>query len=71
MALSFRSGVLVNPGSVGQPRDGDPRASWGLLDLTRRAFGVRRVPYDIDAVATSIRRAGLPTELADRLYAGV
>jgi putative phosphoesterase len=71
MALSFRSGVLVNPGSVGQPRDGDPRASWGLLDLGRRAFGVRRVPYDIDAAATAIRRAGLPTELADRLYAGV
>jgi putative phosphoesterase len=71
MALSFRSGVLVNPGSVGQPRDGDPRASWGLLDLTRKSFGVRRVPYDIDAVATAIRRADLPTELADRLYAGV
>ena len=71
MALSFRSGLLVNPGSVGQPRDGDPRAAWGVLDLTRHTFVVRRVPYDIDPVATEIRRAGLPHELADRLYAGV
>jgi putative phosphoesterase len=71
MVQRFRSGLVVNPGSVGQPRDGDPRASWGILDLTRRAFLVRRVPYDIEAVATSIRRADLPTELADRLYAGV
>jgi len=71
MARSFRSGLLVNPGSVGQPRDGDPRAAWGLLDLSTRTFGLRRVPYDIDAVATAIRRTGLPTELADRLYAGV
>src|SRR5206468_439713 len=71
MARSFRSGLSVNPGSVGQPRDGDPRAAWGLLDLSTRTFGLRRVPYDIDAVATAIRRTGLPTELADRLYAGV
>lgn len=71
MALAFRSGILVNPGSVGQPRDGDPRAAWGVLDLSRRRFALRRVPYDIDAVATAIRRNGLPTELADRLYAGV
>ncbi len=71
MVLPFRSGLLVNPGSVGQPRDGNPRAAWGVLDLTRRRFDVRRVTYDIDAVATEIRRAGLPNELADRLYSGV
>ncbi len=71
MALSFRSGLLVNPGSVGQPRDGDPRAAWGVLDLTRKTFAVRRVPYDIDAVAAEIRKTGLPHELADRLYSGV
>ena len=71
MALRFRSGLLVNPGSVGQPRDGDPRAAWGVLDLSSRTFGVRRVPYDIDAVAAAVRKFGLPTELADRLYAGV
>jgi len=69
----FRSGarLVANPGSVGQPRDGDPRASWGLLDTARRTFELRRVAYDIDAVANGIRRAGLPPPLADRLYAGV
>jgi len=61
----------VNPGSVGQPRDGNPRAAWGVLDLTQRSFEVRRVGYDIDAVASEIRKAGLPSELADRLYDGV
>jgi putative phosphoesterase len=70
MLASFRSGLLVNPGSVGQPRDGNPRAAWGVLDTGRRAFEVRRVPYDVDAVATAIRRVGLPGDLADRLYAG-
>jgi len=43
----------------------------GVLDLTRQKFEVRRVPYDIDAVASEIHKAGLPRELADRLYAGV
>ena len=71
MVLRFRSGILVNPGSVGQPRDGDPRAAWGVLDLARRTFDVRRVSYDIDSVASEIRKGGLPTELADRLYSGV
>src|SRR5467141_869118 len=71
MVNRFRSGLLVNPGSVGQPRDGNPRAAWGVLDLTQHSFEVRRVGYDIDAVASEIRKAGLPTELADRLYDGV
>ena len=71
MVNRFRSGLLVNPGSVGQPRDGNARAAWGVLDLTQRSFEVRRVGYDIDAVASEIRKAGLPSELADRLYDGV
>jgi len=71
MARAFRAGLLMNPGSVGQPRDRDPRAAWGVLDLTREKFEVRRVPYDIDSVASEIHKAGLPRELADRLYAGV
>lgn len=70
MARAFRSGFLVNPGSVGQPRDGDSRAAWGVLDTTRRSFELRRVAYDIDKVAQEIRRAGLPIELAERLHAG-
>ncbi len=71
MTCRFRSGLVVNPGSVGQPRDADPRAAWGVLDLTRRTFEVRRVSYDVDAVAGEIRKVGLPHELADRLYTGV
>jgi len=71
MAFAWPSGMLVNPGSVGQPRDGDSRAAWGILDTARCTFEVRRVPYDVDAVAKEIRRVGLPTELGDRLHAGV
>jgi len=71
MYFSCRDGIVVNPGSVGQPRDGDPRAAWGLLDTARRTFEVRRVRYDIDEVARQIRKVGLPAELGERLYAGV
>ncbi len=71
MSLAFSSGLLVNPGSVGQPRDQDPRAAWGLLDTTARRFGVRRVSYDIGAVVRAIHKAGLPADLGERLQYGV
>jgi diadenosine tetraphosphatase ApaH/serine/threonine PP2A family protein phosphatase len=61
---------LVNPGAVGQPRDGDPRAAWMLLDLGRWTATWRRTPYEIDLAAQAIREAGLPAALADRLYYG-
>lgn len=61
---------LVNPGSVGQPRDGDPRASWLVLDLGSWRATWHRTEYDIDAAAEAIRMAGLPKQLADRLYYG-
>ncbi|MBK5233613.1 MAG: metallophosphoesterase family protein [Thermoleophilia bacterium] len=61
---------LVNPGSVGQPRDGDPRAAWLELDTTTQQATFHRVEYPIDAAAESIRDAGLPGHLADRLYQG-
>lgn len=66
------SKFLGNPGSVGQPRDGDPRASFGLLELssTGVSFEVRRVQYNIDLVASRIVNSGLPAFLADRLYIG-
>src|SRR5207245_4160915 len=51
---------LVNPGSVGQPRDGDPRAAWLLLDLEERFASFRRVPYSIEETQAEIREAGLP-----------
>jgi predicted phosphodiesterase len=61
---------LLNPGSVGQPRDGDPRAAYLLLDLERRHAHFRRVPYDIEATQAEIRENGLPEELGLRLAGG-
>jgi diadenosine tetraphosphatase ApaH/serine/threonine PP2A family protein phosphatase len=61
---------LLNPGSVGQPRDGDPRAAWLLLDLGRRFAEFRRVPYPILQTQTEIRERGLPETLAARLAHG-
>jgi len=56
-------GVIVNPGSVGQPRDGDPRASCALIDTVSNDVQIIRVPYDIDLVAHQIKEAGLPEKL--------
>jgi len=61
---------LVNPGSVGQPRDGDPRASWLLLDLDELTAVFQRTEYDIAGAAAAIRAARLPDSLAERLEYG-
>lgn len=61
---------LVNPGSVGQPRDGDPRAAWLELDTEAWTATYHRTEYDIDRAATSIVEAGLPEHLATRLHVG-
>jgi diadenosine tetraphosphatase ApaH/serine/threonine PP2A family protein phosphatase len=61
---------LVNPGGVGQPRDGDPRAAWLLLDTEAWSARWRRVEYPIDEAARAIEEAGLPRVLAERLYSG-
>jgi len=61
---------LVNPGSVGQPRDGDPRAAWLELDTDGWTARYHRVEYDIDLAAKAITDAGLPQHLGDRLYVG-
>jgi diadenosine tetraphosphatase ApaH/serine/threonine PP2A family protein phosphatase len=61
---------LINPGSVGQPRDGDPRAAWLELDSAAHTACFHRVPYDIERAAAPIAAAGLPSRLADRLYIG-
>jgi len=61
---------LLNPGSVGQPRDGDPRAAYLLLDLYRGEATWRRVEYDIERTQRSILDAGLPRSLAARLADG-
>ncbi|HET9372129.1 MAG TPA: metallophosphoesterase family protein [Vicinamibacterales bacterium] len=62
--------ALLNVGSVGQPRDGDPRAAYGLLDLQKNTLRLRRVPYDIKGAQTDIRNAGLPAWLGQRLDKG-
>ncbi len=62
---------LLNPGSVGQPRDGDPRAAYLVLDLDARRGLFRRVAYPIECTQVEIREAGLPEALAARLEHGV
>jgi predicted phosphodiesterase len=61
---------VLNPGSVGQPRDGDPRAAWLLLDLEARFAAFRRVAYPIERAQAAIRERGLPPPLAARLARG-
>ncbi|MGH2954146.1 MAG: metallophosphoesterase family protein [Solirubrobacterales bacterium] len=61
---------LINPGSVGQPRDGDPRAAWLELDTDGWSATYHRVDYDIDRAAESILATDLPEHLARRLYVG-
>ncbi|HZU40446.1 MAG TPA: metallophosphoesterase family protein [Solirubrobacteraceae bacterium] len=69
--LDLNSGEwLINPGSVGQPRDGDPRAAWLELDMAGWSAVYHRVEYDIDGAAAAIRAARLPDSLAERLYYG-
>jgi predicted phosphodiesterase len=69
--LELSSGEwLINPGSVGQPRDGDPRAAWLELDLDAWGAVYRRVEYDISGAAAAIRAAKLPDSLAERLLYG-
>ena len=61
---------LVNCGAVGQPRDSDPRAAFGLLDATSRVLTIVRTPYDLGAAQKKILEAGLPPVLAQRLALG-
>jgi diadenosine tetraphosphatase ApaH/serine/threonine PP2A family protein phosphatase len=61
---------LVNPGGVGQPRDGDPRAAYLVLDLDAGRAEFRRVGYDVERTQAEIREHGLPASLAERLAVG-
>jgi predicted phosphodiesterase len=61
---------LLNPGSIGQPRDGDPRAAYLVLDLDRGTGEFRRVEYDVAGTQAEIAEAGLPEVLAERLATG-
>ncbi len=66
-----RGRVLLNPGSVGQPRDGDPRAAWALLDPAAKTVAFHRTAYDVAETQRRMRRRGLPPFLADRLVHGL
>lgn len=62
---------IINPGSVGQPRDRDPRAAFGILDVENRLWTPRRVDYDIDKVAKALYDGGFPAKNGNRLYRGI
>ena len=70
LRLPKNAPVLINVGSVGQPRDGDPRAAYGLLDAERGTLRLLRVAYDVASAQASIMRAQLPEWLAIRLARG-
>jgi len=69
-ATAIEGKLIINPGSVGQPRDGDPRASAALLDLASGSAKIVRVEYDIDIVCRKMEYAGFPKELAGILMRG-
>jgi predicted phosphodiesterase len=62
---------MVNPGSIGQPRDGDPRAAYAIFDSEQNTVSLRRVPYPVKKTAEEIIKAGLPDVLALRLFEGM
>jgi len=62
--------LVVNPGSVGQPRDGDPDAAYAVLDTDADTVDLRRVAYDIDRVVEAVSAAELPERTGTRLYHG-
>ncbi len=62
--------MLINPGSVGQPRDGDPRAAYVIYDSRQQRIEPHRVPYDINATQEAMRAAHLPERLINRLASG-
>jgi diadenosine tetraphosphatase ApaH/serine/threonine PP2A family protein phosphatase len=70
LAVGDHASYLVNCGAVGQPRDGDPRAAFGILDTDTHTLTVVRVEYDISAAQAKIVAAGLPEVLAHRLAIG-
>jgi predicted phosphodiesterase len=71
-ALRLEPGTryLLNPGSIGQPRDGDPRAAFAIADQDHQVIEFWRVPYDVAAVQERMQSAGLPDPLIERLAAG-
>ena len=66
----YGEGIVLNPGSVGQPRDGDPRAAYAVVDLDAMDVEERRVEYDVESVVDAVEEAGLPSRIGTRLRKG-
>jgi putative phosphoesterase len=66
----FDEGIVMNPGSVGQPRDSDPRAAYAVVDLDDLSVEERRVEYGVDAVVEAVEETDLPGRIGSRLYEG-
>lgn len=66
----YEEGIVMNPGSVGQPRDGDPKAAYAVLDLDEMQVEERRVAYDTDAVIAAVEDSDLPRQIGFRLTQG-
>jgi putative phosphoesterase len=69
-AEQYAEGIAVNPGSVGQPRDGDPRAAYAVVDLDALTVDLHRVEYDVEAVQTAVSETDLPAKIGTRLSKG-
>ncbi|HET7325601.1 MAG TPA: metallophosphoesterase family protein [Halococcus sp.] len=67
---TYEEGIVMNPGSIGQPRDGDPRAAYAIVDLDSMTVEEHRVEYDIAAVERAVGEAGLPEKIGSRLQKG-
>ncbi|HNS02393.1 MAG TPA: metallophosphoesterase family protein [Anaerolineae bacterium] len=70
ISLAGPHSLIINPGSVGQPRDNDPRAAYALLDVEQALWRFRRVRYDVEITQAAMRKAGLPERLIARLAYG-
>jgi diadenosine tetraphosphatase ApaH/serine/threonine PP2A family protein phosphatase len=68
--LSSSQRLILNPGSVGQPRDNDARAAYAILDLEQKLWTFERIAYPIELTQSQMRAAGLPKRLVDRLSFG-
>lgn len=70
--MSFRgSRIMINPGSVGQPRDKNPKAAWGILDLGKKEFTFRRTDYDYKKTQAKMKKIGFSDFLIDRIARGI
>ncbi len=70
LTLEAQCRYLLNPGSIGQPRDGDWRAAFAILDAEKRTFSYYRAPYELSKTQEKMKRAGLPNVLIQRLQYG-